>query len=79
MMLENLLEIIKNNQTSVDEEYIELFRQYQKMFGSAVPTEMIPDSISDEKLKEAVRKCVSTGNNTLLEDLDVEIDERRVY
>lgn len=49
------------------------------MFGEPVPTEMLPSRITDEQIKQAMRECIDTGKNNLLDILGVTIDYKVLY
>ena len=42
----------------IDNEYYEIEEQYFRQFGHGVPREMLPDSISTEQIKQAMKKCI---------------------
>lgn len=46
---------------------------------SCVPTEVLPSRITDEQIKQAMRECIETGKDTLLDILGVTIDDTVLY
>lgn len=71
--------LINEKSTGVDKEYHELQKRYREMFGEPVPTEMLPSRITDEQIKQAMRECIDTGKNNLLDILGVIIDYKVLY
>lgn len=71
--------LINKKSTDVDKEYLDLLSKYRKMFGKTVPTEILPSRITDEQLKQAMRECIDTGKNNLLDILDVTFDDKVLY
>lgn len=71
--------LINKNGTGVDKEYLELLGKYRKMFGKTVPTECLPSRITEEQIKQAMRECIETGQDRLLDILDVTIDDTVLY
>ena len=43
-------------QTAVDEELFELCAEFENVFHRCIPREMMPLWVTDEKLKEAIRR-----------------------
>lgn len=71
--------LINKKNTNVDNEYLDLLSKYRKMFGKNVPTECLPSRITEEQIKQAMRKCIETGQDRLLDILDVTIDDKVLY
>ena len=71
--------LINKKNTNVDKEYLELLNKYRELFGKNVPTEVLPSRITDTQIKQALRECVETGKDTLLEILGVSIDDTVIY
>lgn len=71
--------LINKKSTEVDKEYLELLNKYRKMFGKNVPTECLPSRITEEQIKQAMRECIETGQDRLLDILDVTIDDTVLY
>ena len=67
--------LINKKSTDVDKEYLDLLSKYRKMFGKTVPTECLPSRITEEQIKQAMRECIETGQDRLLDILDVTIDD----
>lgn len=63
----------------VDQEYYEIEEQYVQQFGHGVPREMLPDSVSLEQIKQAMKDCILSKSDTLFERLGVAINENYLY
>ncbi len=64
---------------SVDQEYYQIEEQYEKMFGHTVPRAMLPDSISMDNIKSAMKTCIENQKDTLFELLGVELNNEYLY
>lgn len=71
--------LLNKKNTDVDKEYLELLNKYREMFGKTVPTECLPSRITDVQIKQAMRECIETGQDNLLDILDVTIDDTVLY
>lgn len=71
--------LINKKSTEVDKEYLDLLSKYRKMFGKNVPTECLPSRITDTQIKQAMRECIETGEDNLLDILGVTIDDKVLY
>ena len=71
--------LINKKSTDVDKEYLDLLSKYRKMFGKTVPTECLPSRITDVQIKQAMRECIETGQDSLLNILGVSIDDTVLY
>ena len=71
--------LINKKSTDVDKEYLDLLGKYRKMFGKTVPTECLPSRITEEQIKQAMLECIETGQDRLLDILDVTIDDTVLY
>ena len=71
--------LINKKSTEVDKEYLDLLSKYRKMFGKIVPTECFPSRITEEQIKQAMRECIETGEDNLLDILGVTIDDKVLY
>lgn len=71
--------LINKKNTDIDKEYYELHNKYREMFGKGVPTEFLPSRITDTQIKQAMRECVETGQDNLLDILEVTIDYKVLY
>ena len=71
--------LINKKSTGVDKEYLDLLSKYRKMFGKGVPTECLPSRITDTQIKQAMRECIETGQDNLLDILGVTIDDKVIY
>ena len=65
--------------TSIDDEYYAIEDDFEKKFGYRVPREMLPDSITMDQIKEAMKSCLDCKQDRLFEILDVLIDEHFLY
>lgn len=64
---------------SVDQEYYQIEEQYKAMFGHTVPRAMLPDSVSLDSIKSAMKHCIENKNDTLLELLGVKLNNEYIY
>lgn len=64
---------------SLDHEYYQIEEQYEKMFGHIVPRAMLPDSISMDNIKSAMKTCIENQKDTLFELLGVELNNEYLY
>lgn len=71
--------LINKKSTGVDKEYYELQKKYREMFGKTVPTECLPSRITDTQIKQAMRECIETGQDNLLDILGVAVDDKVLY
>lgn len=63
----------------IDEEYYEIEKLYTQQFGHSVPREMLPDSITLDLIKQAMKKCILSKKDNLFEILDVTINSDYLY
>ena len=70
---------ISTPEPSIDQEYFQIEEQYKKMFGHTVPRAMLPDSITMDSIKAAMKTCIENKNDTLFELLDVIINDDYLY
>lgn len=71
--------LINKKSTEVDKDYLDLLSEYRKMFGKNVPTECLPSRITEEQIKQAIKECIETGQDSLLDILGVSIDDTVIY
>ena len=71
--------LINKKSAEVDKEYLDLLSKYRKMFGEPVPTECLPSRITDTQIKQAMRECIETGQDNLLDILGITIDDKVLY
>lgn len=71
--------LLNKKNTNIDNEYYELHKKYRKMFGKSVPTEVLPSKITETQIKQAMRECIETGKDSLLDILGVSIDDKVLY
>lgn len=60
-------------------EFNEVMEQYQLVFGSVPPLEMVPPGFSEADIIKAVKKCIEQGNADLLQVIGVCINENFIY
>ena len=65
--------------STIDHEYYDIEEQYRNLFGHSVPREMLPDSITMEEIKDAMKKCIESKRDDLFQLLGVEINEEYLY
>lgn len=63
----------------VDQEYYQIEEQYKTMFGHGVPRAMLPDNITMDSIKNAMKTCIKNETDNLLKLLNVEINEEYLY
>lgn len=71
--------LINKKHSEVDREYLKLLNKYREMFGKNVPTECLPSRITDDQIKQALKECIETGQDSLLDILGVSIDDTVIY
>lgn len=71
--------LLNKKSTDIDKEYYDLHNKYREMFGKSVPTEVLPSRITDTQIKHAMRECIETGTDNLLDILGVTIDDKVIY
>ena len=54
-------------------------KQYEKVFGHSVPREMLPPSVTEEKLNVALKKCVEMKEDALFTILGITISSEYYY
>lgn len=64
---------------SVDQEYYQIEEQYKALFGHTVPRAMLPDIISMDQIKSAMKSCIENQNDTLFDLLGVELNDEYLY
>lgn len=77
--VKSYMKYIINKDKNIDKEYYELHNKYREMFGKGVPTECLPSRITDTQVKQAMRECIETGQDNLLDILGVTIDDKVLY
>lgn len=70
---------INTPEPKIDNEYYEIEEQYFRQFGHGVPREMLPDSISTEQIKQAMKKCILSKKDNLFELLGIIINDNYLY
>jgi hypothetical protein len=71
--------LINKKNTGINKDYYELHKKYREMFGKGVPTECLPSRITDVQIKQAMKECIETGQDSLLDILGVSIDDTVIY
>ncbi len=64
---------------NIDQEYYQIEEQYKALFGHSVPRAMLPDSITMDSIKTAMKTCIENKNDNLFELLGVKINEEYLY
>lgn len=64
---------------NIDQEYYQIEEQYKTLFGHTVPRAMLPDSISMDSIKSAMKTCIKNRKDTLFELLGVELNDEYLY
>lgn len=70
---------ISSPEPEIDQEYYQIEEQYNKLFGHTVPREMLPDSITMDCIKAAMKTCIENKKDSLFELLGVEINNEYLY
>lgn len=70
---------ISSPEPEIDHEYYQIEAVYSKMFGHTVPREMLPDSITMDSIKTAMKTCIESKQDTLFELLGVKINNDYLY
>jgi len=70
---------IDSGESTIDEEMFELEQEYSAKFGHGVPREMLPPSVNETQIKEAVETCIKTNQDQLFDLLGVSIDDGSLY
>lgn len=63
----------------IDEEYFMLAKEYKEKFGCIVPREMMPPSITDDKVKEAIKTCLESEDGDICKLLGIEKKRNVLY
>lgn len=70
---------LDNPEPNIDQEYYQIEEQYKALFGHTVPRAMLPDSISMDSIKFAMKTCIENNKDTLFELLGVELNDEYLY
>lgn len=65
--------------SNIDEEYFAIEERYNKMFGHPVPSAMLPDGISIEFIKDAMKECIDSKEDKLFSLLNIKILDEALY
>lgn len=76
---QGILKEFNTPEPKIDNEYYEIEEQYFRQFGHGVPREMLPDSISTEQIKQAMKKCILSKKDNLFELLGIIINDNYLY
>ena len=71
--------IDSTNEPINDNDYFEVEETYARIFGHGVPTEMLPPSITREKIIQAMEVCINSKKDDLLLLLNVTINPEYKY
>ena len=63
----------------LDNEYIQLEKQFESKFGQIVPREMLPPSIKIDDIKKAMKECIESDNGDILKTLNVDVNDKYIY
>ena len=63
----------------IDQEYFQIEEEYINLFGHSVPRDMLPDSVSKERIKSAMKVCIERKEDCLFALLGVEINNDYLY
>lgn len=66
-------------ESEIDKDYYKIEEMYIKRFGHGVPRAMLPDAISLDEIKRAMKTCLESGEDKLMELLGVEINNEYLY
>ena len=75
-LLDALFEI---EEVNTDTSFYETKKRYEKLFGHGIPSEMLPNSISEKQLERAMKECIAGGRDDLFKRLGVETDDKWLY
>lgn len=64
---------------NIDQEYYQIEEQYKALFGHTVPRAMLPESISMESIKIAMKTCIENKKDSLFELLGVKLNDEYLY
>lgn len=80
-MIEDFMNSFIDNtpEPDIDEEYFEIEKKYEELFGHFVPRAMLPDSISTESIKDAMKKCIDAKKDILFDLLGVKNNADYIY
>ncbi len=76
---EFMMSFLESAAPTIDEEYYNLEEQYIKKFGHGIPRAMFPDGISLDDIKKEMQRCLETGEDKLMDNLGVEINNKYMY
>ena len=80
-LIEDITNFVDSNggNSEIDNDYYEIEDMYKEMFGHGVPREMLPNSFSQDIIKEAMNQCIENKQDDLFSILNVEIDFENIY
>ena len=64
---------------NVDQEYYQIEEEYKRLFGHTVPRAMLPDSVSMDSIKIAMKTCIANKKDNLFELLGVSLNDGYLY
>ena len=74
-----MFSMIEKPVTDINQKLYEKQREYEKRFGHGVPREMLPDSLTDEQLFNAIGKGIEAGNDNIFSILGIKENEDYIY
>ena len=63
----------------VNEEHQRIEKQYEVLFGHSIPREMLPSSISENQLMDALKECIESKSDNLFDKLGIKINYDNLY
>lgn len=63
----------------INEQYYEIEKQYETLFGHSVPREMLPSGLSEKQLMIALEECIESNSDSLFEILGIKINYDHLY
>lgn len=80
MGIEDFMKNITNATVpELDMEYQKIQDEYQKKFGHKAPRAMMSSAITEDDIKKAMRICLESGEDQLMELLGITIREDVLY
>lgn len=70
---------LSSPEPEIDKEYFEIEEMYNKRFGHNVPRAMLPDALSMDDIKTAMKECLKTDRDNLFVLLGIDVDNEYLY